>query len=328
MILRSFNLRIYTFIPFALRREVQISNATYYRWKKDTPVKEKSRTGRPTKLTPAHRTKIKRSLNQNTRKRKKPSELAQTLKVHPVTVKRFARRKGLKPLRVHTTVHLKNSVKLSRLNYVNFLKGQKVAKLLKMIYRDEVTVTITGAPPNPSSDYVYEVSRKHVTIFHPRFVQPFSWKIHACISFEGVGPLYFYPHGEQFNSTRHLYVLKTSVLPYMKKFPWFSSLTDYEDGASWHWTQEVTKWKENTLPDFVPQSLRPPYSPDFNLIENCFSILVETVFKEMPTNRASLKKCIRRTWANIPMSFVRELYMSIPKRVEQCLKRNGGKTDY
>ena len=105
-------------------------------------------------------------------------------------------------------------------------------------------------------------------------------------------------------------------------------MNDYDDGATCHWTPSVVSWKDKKLPDYVPKEMRPANSPDFNLIENCFSLLADAVLQKAHTNRADLKKCVQKAWREIPVDFVQNCYNSLDRRFNQCTAQKGRKTEY
>lgn len=74
----------------------------------------------------------------------------------------------------------------------------------------------------------------------------------------------------------------------------------------------------------------PALSPDLNIIENAWGWLSRHLYEggKQYNNRNELIEAIHATWKSIPMQVIDELYKSLPKRMIEVLKTNGGATKY
>lgn len=74
----------------------------------------------------------------------------------------------------------------------------------------------------------------------------------------------------------------------------------------------------------------PSISPDMNPIEHVWGYLKNklSLIKNKPSTVGELKTNIKEIWGNIPVEYIRELYNSMPRRVEALLKAKGGHTKY
>lgn len=72
----------------------------------------------------------------------------------------------------------------------------------------------------------------------------------------------------------------------------------------------------------------PPLSPDFNVMEDVWSYLDREVRKSRVTSIRGLKCKLTQLWDSITWEQFRPNVESMPQRLQQCLNRHGGRTDY
>lgn len=74
----------------------------------------------------------------------------------------------------------------------------------------------------------------------------------------------------------------------------------------------------------------PACSPDLNPIENLWGIIVREVYRDNRqfSNVQDLKNAILQAWTNIPLLTLSNLVKSMPKRLLEVVKANGGPTKY
>ena len=72
----------------------------------------------------------------------------------------------------------------------------------------------------------------------------------------------------------------------------------------------------------------PSNSPDLNPIENVWRWLKDNVESMEPTSEQELKDCIQKAWLDIPVEHTVTLMDSMPRRLEACLRLNGGRIQY
>ena len=72
----------------------------------------------------------------------------------------------------------------------------------------------------------------------------------------------------------------------------------------------------------------PPYSPDFNVMEDVWSYLDRKVRESKVTSIRGLKAKLTQLWNSITWDQFRVNVESMPTRLQQCLDRNGARTDY
>ena len=72
----------------------------------------------------------------------------------------------------------------------------------------------------------------------------------------------------------------------------------------------------------------PECSPDLNPIENIFADLKRKLSKENISSVKDLEKHIRNFWLKLQKPYLTKLVNSMPNRLQEVMKRNGGMTKY
>jgi transposase len=106
--------------------------------------------------------------------------------------------------------------------------------------------------------------------------------------------------------------------------PWWLDLV--QDNARVHTAQVVDDWCSEQ--GFGRDCTFPPCSPDLNLIENLFGIMVERMSSKKLDTLPKLEHAIRETWASITRSDVLNLYSSWLARMSAVIKVEGGNTRF
>lgn len=99
------------------------------------------------------------------------------------------------------------------------------------------------------------------------------------------------------------------------------------DNAPIHTAREVKDFIEERGVDILEW---PSVSPDLNIIENVWSYLSRKVYAEgsQYNTRNELIFAINREWELIPLSYIRKLYESIPRRLLSVITNHGGPINY
>ena len=72
----------------------------------------------------------------------------------------------------------------------------------------------------------------------------------------------------------------------------------------------------------------PANNPDLNPIENLWSWLDKQIAKDEPVSVDNLVEIVGKHMKNVPIDMVKNLIQSMPQRVQDCLKNQGGLTRY
>lgn len=100
-----------------------------------------------------------------------------------------------------------------------------------------------------------------------------------------------------------------------------------QDGAGPHRAKVVSdlirERKVKTLP-------WPSLSPDLNPIENLWAYVSKRVYApgKSYSNPDQLWEAVQDVWNNIPVSVLQDLYASMPRRLDLCIKAHGWPTKY
>lgn len=100
-----------------------------------------------------------------------------------------------------------------------------------------------------------------------------------------------------------------------------------QDGASCHRSVSTVNWLNNHNVRRLPWA---PYSPDMNIIENLWGVMVRAVYPDgkVYSSRETLEVACRRAWDEITQDLIDNLFNSINRRVEALRNARGGFTDY
>ena len=99
-----------------------------------------------------------------------------------------------------------------------------------------------------------------------------------------------------------------------------------QDNDPKHKAKETSKLLDeiagNRIRDF------PANSPDLNVGEDIWSHLDRRLQRHKIKSIATLKKKLREEWENVDWETIRTSVDSMPRRLNQCIERNGDRTNY
>ena len=102
-----------------------------------------------------------------------------------------------------------------------------------------------------------------------------------------------------------------------------------QDGATCHTARATQDFiEEEFCFAFWHKNEWPGNSPDLNPIENLWAILDRRVQARYPTSKEDFKRKLKEEWAKITPDFVRKFIMSMPRRIQAVLDKNGKHTRY
>ena len=99
-----------------------------------------------------------------------------------------------------------------------------------------------------------------------------------------------------------------------------------QDNDPKHKAKKSTKLLDKMAPDRLPDW--PSNSPDFNPIEDVWSLLDDGIKHKTIKSLHDLKKNLTKAWENLDMEKIRASIASLPKRFNECIERNGERTSY
>lgn len=131
------------------------------------------------------------------------------------------------------------------------------------------------------------------------------------------------------NSLKYTRALFKVVVPFLDEHFPDGDFLFQDDGAPAHRSEHSTSWKRMRW-GFRALGRRywAPYSPDRNLIENCWGMMADEVGKSNPTTLPTLRKAILAAWDKVTPEYLDNLYSSQRPRDRAILAEKGGFTKW
>jgi transposase len=145
-----------------------------------------------------------------------------------------------------------------------------------------------------------------------------SWHIWNGINFNETFSILEVPQG--MNADLYIALLSNALDEHFKQGMIFQ-----QDNAPSHRSHVTKKWLKDNGYDCVDF---PTYSPDLNPIENLWGIVSLEVRKRNPKTLNELKSFVSEEMGKVSRKTIQTLILSMSRRVEQCIERNGDYTDY
>ena len=158
-------------------------------------------------------------------------------------------------------------------------------------------------------------------------------KVFGVISFWGVGPLIRIEgtmKGDKYFKTlqEHLEPLLPNLLNLARaEVGRNARLMLVDDNASYHRVKDVVDWKRKMRFSLFEW---PSYSPDLNLIENVWGAIEDKLYdsKKYLNKPEDVWQKAQQLWHEVGVTYLQNLYRSLPDRIENVLKNKGGPIHY
>lgn len=105
--------------------------------------------------------------------------------------------------------------------------------------------------------------------------------------------------------------------------------------SKWHFIQDNARMHKTpdsmaTMKELVGNRFYelPPYSPDFNIIEDIWSYMDNAVRTSKITTLRGLKRKLASIWKELSWNYVRNSVNSMPSRLNECIALKGERTHY
>lgn len=145
----------------------------------------------------------------------------------------------------------------------------------------------------------------------------------GCMSASGVGELCFIEG--IMDHCSYINILKGHLAKSVEDMGLTGDYIFTQDNDPKHTAHNTRLWLLYNTPKYMQT---PPQSPDINPIENLWDVLDQKIRQRSISNKNDLKTALLEEWANISRTVTENLVKSMPRRIEEVIKRKGGPTKY
>jgi len=280
--------------------------------------KDKSRSGRPKKVTPSEAKrlvkKVKGKRRQSTRKTAREFRTLSGEKVSHETVRKSLRVANLYPHRPRKTTFLTEDHKNRR---VAFAKKYRRFDFTKCAFWDETEFELHGTP-NIKDDVVWD--ERGVVVTYEKEAHPKKFKFGAAITVNG--PTRLVPYTGTIDSELYTEMVG-KVIPDINRLLRGVDWTYVHDGASCHTSRLTQNYLAANVPHVIPKEDWPPNSPDENPPENVFGFLETEIGSKRCSSISALERAVRKAWSELTPEYCRKCIEAIPKRLKKIIETGG-----
>lgn len=138
-------------------------------------------------------------------------------------------------------------------------------------------------------------------------------------------PLFFFEKGFRMKADDYVRVMRTHVLPWLKRAYPDGNYVFQQDGAPAHTAEKSRRWLKNNLTDFWDKDVWPPFSPDLNPLDyGIWGVMEREACATHHNSLETLKASITEAWDNLSDEFVVKTCRSFRRRLEMVVEADGG----
>lgn len=300
---------------------VEISKNTVQKFLKNTEAYNKTiKRGRPSTVSERTKRQIK-NLAVNTATSSRDIKAKLSLKITP--------------RRIQQILSSDNNIKYEKMiRKPMLLQRHKTARLLfaekykfwtseweNVIFSDQKKFNLHG--PDGKMMYWRDIRRERKSCYARNFGGG-SLMVWAAFGHHGRSPVCFV--STRMNSQMYISLMDEVLIPFSETF-WQEKLIFQQDNAAIHVSKASKQFFEDRKIDLLGW---PACSPDLNPIENVWGILSNKVYSNgrQFENVAEIKKAIIEEWTKIEEQTLKNLVISMPKRLAEVISNHGGSTHY
>jgi transposase len=309
--------------PKWIMKKLGLSKSTFYDIAARGRVKEKNeyktRPGRKPSMTKIQMVRIKRDLTKHPRTPIRKLRSTHKLQVSRATVSRVLRTIGIdrrKMRKIPKLTKLTSLHKKKRLEYA-LSHCDPHYDWSHWIWTDEKKFNLDGPD---GYNYYWHVKGTEPLRYSTNASSKKSIMVWGGISKNGQTKLVKVVG--RMDGPKYCTLLEEGLLPSYDDGDTFE-----QDRASSHTSQ---KCKDCCRENNIQTMYNPTKSPDLSPIENAWSWMAHTVYRDRDSyeNLDELEKAIFRAWEEMPQDFIDRLIDSMPHRLLQVIERKGDYTDY
>ena len=298
-----------------ISRTIRKSRSFVERWSVRENMDRQPGSGRPTKLT---RSVLKQIISQASGARHMSSrQVARKMHLSQTTVLKALHASNLHPYHPRKRPLLSKKNQKSRLTIAKQYKNEDWHRVL---FIDEKKVSAFQRP-NSKNDIIWAPVGTDVPPT-PTVKKSVSLNVAAGVSYNGKTSIHIFKE----NMDQHIFrdILHTTIIPGGNKLL----------GANWKlYMDNDPKHKSKLCMDFLHEKQidhipTPAQSPDLNVVEDVWSMLVNNMKNKFPNSAKQLKKSIENAWKKIPQIHIQNSIDSVSYRLELVRKEKGGHIKY
>lgn len=334
-----------------IARQLEMSRNTVKKWirKPDDDVQDAKRSGRPSKLSPRAKLKIRNMIMDKvgvgTRTATKKLNFCKDYQeinkiVSRSTVQKYVRStpwgkhayvQAVKPLLSEKNVKDRLSF-CKRLEDEGFCSDDPDGKLKRahILFTDESPIELNPTPNKQNMRIRTSDPTKLKPVAKPK--QGLKIMVAGGISCYGRTELHVVDSGKTVNGDYYrnfIIPIYNAAARSRRIFPRPEMIILQQDGAKPHTARETYCLLESKR--IFPQVWKdwPGNSPDLNPVEHMWAHLQESVFcSPRPRNREELIRRVKEAWNSYPQDTIAKMTDSFGRRLQECLDKNGFSTHY
>jgi transposase len=248
------------------------------------------------------------------------------IEVTKQTVKNYLKRKGLKCFIKRKKPFLTENHKIERLKFSEKYFDFNYQDWKKVIFSDECRFSLDNTN---KKEFYWKKVADPLNEKHIKKTKKFgggSIMTWGCLTSEGTGELVRL--NGKIDSAKYIQVLRDDLIKTIDNFNFdLREVKFMQDNAPIHTAKSTMDWLKINKINVLDW---PACSPDLNPIENLWEIIDQKIRKspEKPKTLDELWNIIKRIWYSIDKDKVRNLYLSMPNRINSCVEAKGSHIKY
>lgn len=311
---------------------VETVKKVFAKWQQYHVINDRPKCGRPQKLNERSRRHLVRMMqNDNVRTSTQLAIVSSRQFNEPIsaqTARNILHKEGVHARHTIPKPLLTRGHKKERLEFALRHAHWSVDNWKQVVFSDESLIT---AYPINSRSIVWTKGTKGL---NPKLVVPAvqaggsKIMVWGCISKHGFHDLALLEGSV--DSEAYIATLSNHLLPVISTYFRNEDVVFQQDGAKIHTSHTTTEFlNENNITVLE----WPPHSPDVNIIEHVWNYLKTEIHKLPPATNANMlwsntTKVMPFMWSHEMTKKIRNLYESMPHRIQAIIDARGGNTEY